>query len=239
MAPLTNKLLKIVVAMAMAIPLVAFSFDTNSFSFAAGRSEESVQTNLVGFGPYRHLVGNDVIITNGLECIAEVSDQPWSYNFERRVFLPPVCHIFVISHITNNFVCLGMPASNLCKIALFDDLGHEVEKTDFGKMFGLPLSDSSVAEWRQQWMQSQPIGSAHKSIFITISSGLDYSQTPIQICDFSLKDTFKISKAGDYELHTQLTLVQSAKDPKGNFHFPVINLRETITKIRIDISEIQ
>jgi len=100
----------------------------------------TAKTNLLLFEPpygTNNIMANipQMVATNGLECSME-GGQDW---------------IYLYNHTTNYIICLRMPASNACRIALLDKRGKVVEQTPFGKTFGLPLSQDNVSEWLRHW----------------------------------------------------------------------------------------
>jgi hypothetical protein len=196
---------------------------------------------LKAFGPYPSLVGQEVVATNGVEAAIDVFDGRLAYDYGRQFFSPPVCVVKVSNHLADTFTCLLLPTSDLCTIALFDDQKQEVEKTVAGKSYGHALSDDLVRQWCDQWMQDQQ-GDGRQTILFPLRGTLSLTrgapQMPVQISSFSLLDVFKITQPGDYELHVQLRLIQSAKDVSGNFHFPVMVLPETVTRIHIGAKEL-
>ena len=100
-----------------------FVFPTNCIDFAVNEG-----TTLMPFGPPygTNPIANvpRIVATNGLECLMDI----------------PSGWLYLYNHTTNDMACLGMPATNLCRIALLDKQGHQVRKTELGKMYGLPLS---------------------------------------------------------------------------------------------------
>lgn len=221
---------------ALALFLLVF---VSPASHAAGTAVVPL-SELKPFGPNPFLVSQKVADTNGLEPVIEILDFPLRRHSGRVAFFPPVCVVKVVSHVANDFTCMTMPASDLCNIALFDDQKKEVEKTIEGRSYGNALSDQDINKWHQQWIQDQK-GDGSQTTFESIFAA-EYpdprAQARIQICAFSLKDTFKITRSGNYELHVQLRLFQPAKDVFGNFHFPAVDLPETVIPVYIDSRDI-
>lgn len=199
-----------------------FVFGTNRVEFAA--------TNLALHGlPYEsHVNIPEMLKTNGLDCLVEVTERVPTYGGE-PLSRPPTCYVSVFNHSTNEMACLGMPAINLLRIVLLDKQGHQVKKTSLGMKYGLPLSQEQIYEWRHHW------NNRHQSIFIRLTpNGIpQYSDIPTEICNFSIKDAFEITEPGEYELHLQLRLVQVGTDKSGKFYYPVTWLPEVVAKVQI------
>jgi len=197
---------------------------------------------LKAFGPHPSLFDQEVVATNGLECVLSILKNRLAYDYGHKTYLPPVCIVKVASHMADSFTCLELPASDLCVVALFDEHGRAVEKTDFGLMFGSKLDDAGIGQWRQQWIRDQQ-GDSRQDIFIDLYGSQSLNQNvspfPSRVCSFSLLDVFKIAKPGNYELHVQLRLVQSAKDVSGKFHFPITALPEAVAKIKVNAEDLK
>jgi len=195
-----------------------------------------METNLMSFFPDVQLVNvSEMLKTNGLKCLVGGAVPLWSSDIP--TLDPSGCSIFVYNYsTTGNVGCLRMPATNLCRIILLDKQGHKVKKTALGMMYGWPLSQEQIEDWRHHWHNS------HQRMLVSINamgSPKPYYDA-IEMCHFSLKDAFEIKKAGEYELHVQLRLIQVGKDSSGKIYYPVTWLPEVVAKIHIrpeDIAE--
>jgi hypothetical protein len=205
---------------------------SNIFTASYAESFVNTETNLVVFGPpygTKQLVNiNDMLATNGLVCWLDVPGSIPVYGSK------PDLGVYIYNHATNDVACLRMPATNLCRIALLDKQGHQVERTSLGMMYGLPLSQEQIDWWRHHWHKS------NQSIFLRLfPNGLSqYVDTPTEIVDFNAIEAFKIKEPGEYELHLQLRFVQIGKDNLGNFHYPITWLPEVTTKIKVQAKDI-
>lgn len=194
--------------------LVIHVFPTNTV-----QSVTDKQTNLISFSPLAKLMCiGEVLKTNGLVCSFEPSSG-W---------------VYVQNHTTNDTGCLRMPATNLFRIALLDEQGHQVEKTAFGNKFGLPLSEQQIDAWLHHGRLF------HQSKFVHFfPSGVDKYDVPTAICAFNVNDTFALSKPGDYNLHLQMRLIQVGKDPSGKLHYLVTWLPEVTAPVRVQLKDIR
>jgi hypothetical protein len=201
-------------------------FDTNSVGFDG-------KTNLVSFFPSVQLLNiNEILKTNGLECLINIMNHPFEHdsNAKPPTFWPaPVCFVSVYNHSTNYMGCLRMPATNLCRIVLLDKQGHQVKKTPFGMMYGWPLSQKQIADWRHSW------NTTHLTTLIKIvPNGIPkFVGMDTEVCRFSIKDAFEIKAAGEYELHLQIRLIQVGLDNFGKFYYPITWLPEIVAKVQI------
>ena len=187
-------------------PTVLF-FGTNRVEFAA------TNLTLLEGRPYEsHVNIPEMVKTNGLQCWVGLS----------------VGRVYVYNYSTNEFACLRMPAENILRVVLLDKQGHQVKKTKLGEKYGLPLSQEQIDEWPHR--SNNP----HQSIFIRLTpNGIPkYADDPTEVCSFSIKDAFKITERGEYELHLQLRLVQIGTDSSGKYHYPVTWLPEVVTKVQ-------
>jgi hypothetical protein len=187
-------------------------FGTNCIEFAT-----PPDIRLVPFGPpygTNPLVNIPAMVaTNGLVCLMNAASGD----------------VYVINNATNDLTCLRMPATNICKIELLDKLGHAVKKTNFGEMFGLPLSQVQIDEWRRHWNKF------NESVFIRLfPNGIPaFADTPTEICSIPVKDAFVISEAGEYEFHAQLRFIQVGQDGSGQKYYLVTLLPEIVVKVQI------
>jgi hypothetical protein len=213
----------------------------NVFLFATNDVEFVANTNLVSFFPSVQLMNiNEMLKTNGWECLVNILNQPFECdsNAKPPTFWPaPVCFVSVYNHSTSFVGCLRMPATNLCRIALIDKEGHQVKKTAFGMMYGLPLSQKQIEDWRLHSSDRRDLsrfGSVQSIFLKLIPNGIPkFVGVNTEVCRFSIKDAFEIKKAGEYELHLQLRLVQVGKDDSGKIYYPVTWLPEVVTKVQI------
>jgi hypothetical protein len=84
---------------------------------------------------------------------------------------------------------------------LFDSKGQPVEKTEYGKQFGRPLTQKEIHEW------FRPIRGYVSSAWILFPSGSSQHWTDIRW--FSIPRAFKIMEAGEYVLHLRMRLIQT------------------------------
>jgi hypothetical protein len=186
-------------------------------------------TNLVSFFPDVHLENiNEMLKTNGIECLIDVSSRVPTRGNE-ALLKPPVCWVSIFNHSTDFIGCLNMSATNLCRIALLDQQGHQVPKTKSGEMYGETLSQEQITEWRHNWNYPH-----RRMLRRLIPNGLPkYADAPTEIDSFGIKDAFEIKTAGEYELHLQMRLIQVGIDSSGKFYYPVTWLREVVAKVEI------
>jgi hypothetical protein len=188
-----------------------------------------VQSNLMVYGPPygTNAPANltQIVKTNGLECHLFILSKE-----------PTRCFVTVFNYTTNcGIACLRMPAAYACRIALLDEQGHQVKKTAAGMKFGLSLSQEQIGSSFRHW--KLPNQSAWLKLY---PNGLPkYAGVPRSICDFDVGNAFKIEKPGDYDLHLQMRLVQSAQDKSGKLHFLITWLPEVVVKIHITRADIQ
>jgi hypothetical protein len=230
------KTLATVVAITILLPLPMLAEKTNSLKMIdnhvfSGDSDfgANTGTNLVSFFSNVELVNVDQMIkTNGLECWAAILSPSIAHNVNRSL-RSPVCWVYIHNHSTNYIGCLRMPASYLCRIALLDQQGHEVKKTNLGKTYGQALSQGQIDKWLRNW------NNHHQLPYIRIYAGGDpkVSDLRTDICFFSLKDVFEIKNTGEYVLHAQMRIIQAGQDSSGKLHYPVTWLPEVVTKVQI------
>jgi hypothetical protein len=115
--------------------------------------------------------------------------------------------------MTNLMSILNMPETNLIRIALLDDKGREIERTQFGKAFGGALSQNAIDFWFNHWTNTRE---SRYMRFLGTSLNKD---SPEELCIVSLKDIFQIKEAGDYVVHVQVRVIQSARDSSGKLHY--------------------
>lgn len=217
--------------------LIVTASDTNSpdskaFQFTnsdRGYSSTNV-TGLVSFFPDLKLADiSRMAATNGVNSDLIIADNS---NVSLR---PPYCVVSVYNHGIDVLGCLRMPATNLCRIALVDAEGHDVPKTSLGRMYGSPLSQEQVDNFFQNWRN------AHERIVIRlIPNGIPrFADQRSDICYFSIRDAFEITKPGDYGLHVQLRLVQVGRDSSRKLHYPITWLPGIVAKVHITAEDLK
>jgi hypothetical protein len=102
---------------------------------------------------------------------------------------------------------LRLPPEMSFAIDLVDANGKSVDKTEYGRKFGLALSQREINDWFQSARKGR---GGWAGWFWLTSAEL---QT---VGAFSMSQAFKIDKPGEYLLHVRLRLVQSSLiDPSG------------------------
>lgn len=216
-----------------AITLLCLSIsagETNVLVFTNSTDSAGItETNLVSFFPDVQLANiHEMLKTNGLECLIDVSSRIPTRGGE-ALLRPPVCWVSVFNHGIDYMGCLNMSATNLCRIALLDKQGHQVQKTKLGEMYGEALSQEQIAAWRHNWNDRH----RHMLIRLLPNGITKYADAETEICSFAIKDAFEIKAAGEYELHLQMRLIQVAKNGSGKFYYPVSWLQEVVAKFEI------
>ena len=217
------------------LSLSVLAGDTNILVFTnLVDSTEITETNLLSFFPDVQLANiNEMLKTNGIECLIDVSSRVPTRGGE--AFLkPPVCWVSIFNHSTDYLGCLNMVATNFCRIALLDKRGYQVQKTKLGERYGEALSQEQIATWRHNW------NNPHRRMLIRLlPNGIaKFADAPTEICFFGVKDAFEIKVAGEYELHLQMRLIQVGKDGSGKLYYPITWLPEVVAKIQIRPEEI-
>lgn len=192
-----------------------------------------IGTNLISFTSVFPLVKADLMIaTNGLDCLVVVTPKLR-------------CYVYVDNHTTNLMGCMALAPSNLLRVALFDMGGHEVRKTRYGRMFGLPVADEQINHWRLDFARRHYhtyswSGTGHSWATPVYPSGdQSHELPPMCICSFNVRDVFFIRSPGDYVLHVQMRLVQIAKDSSGNIHYPQTWLHEVVRTVHISAENLK
>ncbi len=189
----------------------------------------NMATNLTSYFRDVQLVNIDQMLkTNGLKCLVEISSRVPMRGGE-ALAKPPVCWVSLINQSTDFIGCLNMPVKNLCRVALLDNRGGEIQKTKLGEIYGKPLTQHEIEVWRNHWTN------AHQTIYtrLTANGIKKYADEPSEICSFSIKDLFIIETPGEYELHLQLRLIQVGADSSGKLCYPISWLPEVVAKVQI------
>jgi len=163
------------------------------------QSSPFAASNLVTFTPFIPLADMTAIAaTNGIECFLNIDDLSPQGGASHAF-----CMVSVFNHSTNHLGCLDLPATNICRVALLDSQGREVEKTALGRKYGQPLSETAIDRWRHERHPG-------RNIFKRMITNGDpnYADMPTTICAFKINDVFNIKASGEYELHVQIWLVQ-------------------------------
>jgi hypothetical protein len=161
--------------------------------------------------------------TNGLACSLWISSRDLLQNGQH----PPVCLVCITNETTNGIWVPLMPATNLFSIELFDPKGQPVQKTSFGKMFELPLTQKRISDWYND---------KHWQIIRHGRASFVDSLEKAQIRSFSIPEAFEIKEAGEYALHVQMRLIGNGPDSSGQF--PITWLPEVTAKVQIRTGDI-
>jgi hypothetical protein len=118
----------------------------------------------------------------------------------------PVCYVRLINNSTDNRVSgLQLPPEMLFTIDLFDAKGQQVEKSEFGKKYGKPLSQQEINDWFRLTRKGRGGW-----------SGWFWIPGHSEVGNISIPQTFKLTQAGEYTLHLRMRLIQTSMvDPSG------------------------
>jgi len=157
--------------------------------------------------------------TNGLVCAVT----PYRAN------MPTHLLVYVINNSTNGlWGGLRLPPEKLFSIELFNAQGQPVEKTDAGKKFGLPVTDTYLNDWFKTHVNQRGSG-------LFGLKGLEEQE----IQDLSIPQVFQLHQSGEYTLHLRIRLIQYRTDAYGKPYFPVnIWLPEVVANVQIQPEDI-
>jgi len=117
------------------------------------------------------------------------------------------CSVEITAMTTNVVVMLTPPSEMRVAVHLFDSLGHPVEKTEYGKTFGYPLTQKEINDW----IRPRRISHGWSSMIIEA-----FNRGTITVARFDLKKIFQIKQAGEYTFRAQVRLIQTCRDREGN-----------------------
>ena len=162
---------------------------------------------LVGYG--KDLQTDNTVADNQLLKESKVSSEEAS-NLVCVVdasFAETECRVEIAGTTTNVVVALTTPSEMKVAVHLIDSSGHPVEKTEYGKTFGQPLTQKEINDW----VRPRRMGNGWSSMMIEA-----FDRGPITVTKFYLKKVFHIKQAGEYTLHVRVRLIQTCRDREGN-----------------------
>jgi hypothetical protein len=113
---------------------------------------------------------------------------------------PPICIVGLTNSTRSRVWSASLPASMLFAVDLVDTNGHFIEKTEYGKGFGLPLTQKQVNE------RFLPKRIAHGSMAAGYLAQAGLTPT---VGEFSIPKAFNLKQPGEYTLYIRLRLIQS------------------------------
>ncbi len=236
------KTLIVILSWLVILPVRIFAADTNSMrppvllltneTGIAASSFVGNLTPIAEFDPTPVSV-DQIVATNGFNSWLTILREP--REIVGHSASAQFCYVYVYNYTTNYISCLRLPLTELFDIALLDKEGKEVQKTKYGKMFGVPLSQSDINDWYNRWNNHR------LSQFIRLfPNGLpEYADTPTDVATFIITDAFDIETPGNYELHLRTRFVQVGRDSSGILHFPVTWLPEVASNVVITPEDIK
>ena len=89
-------------------------------------------------------VTNNTAIVVGTNVVCTLSI---NLHFGRDFGPPPVCFVKLANSASSRVWGLRLPAEDLFAVNLVDTNGQFIEKTEYGKKFGQPLTQKQVNDW--------------------------------------------------------------------------------------------
>ena len=130
----------------------------------------------------------------------------------------PICFVRLTNSANSILQGLRLSAEQLFAIHLVDAKGQRVEKTEYGKQFGLPLTQKEIRDWfrpkRRSWAW----------FYIPLNPSDTWHHMDVRW--FSVPKAFKLNTAGEYILYVRMRLIQTGvSDAAGTirsniFDFP-------------------
>lgn len=130
----------------------------------------------------------------------------------------PLCMVRLANSANCRVWGLHLPIEMLVAIDLFNKNGQQVEKTNYGKTTGLPLTQKQINDW------FLPRRIAHGSMAQAFEASSTF--TP-EVGGFSIPKAFKLNQAGEYTLHVRMRLIQSCvSDSSGTIRTNILDAQD-------------
>jgi|SRR5665213_352911 len=127
----------------------------------------------------------------------------------------PVCFVRLTNSSDAILSTLRLPAEMVFRIKLTDANGRVVEKTDYGRQFGRPLTQKEVHDWFRPYRRS------NAWLDVPFMPGSEHWGDARW---FSIAKAFNITRSGEYTFQLQMRLIQAGiSNAKGTIRTNVFN----------------